>query len=339
MAAADAGRALSPRAARSAPICSRARTARGSSSCRCRPRDASRSRSRCAMIDAVDVRLAPLDKRAAPLRPPPGRLPGAAGRALRDRRADARHDPRRARRHAPVLILARGGPLRRDGHHRARVRSSAARQGTSPAKDRPPCAGRCMRPHKPPAGPAPPTATTTCRPPSDSAATAPAWRSRANCSNAATTPYEDLGEEATRARMTTPRARNASRHADAPRPAPGIPLPPRSRGRPPKTERPHRLPQREHTPSPSCRRPGANPRPWTEISMGARAHTTSPNSASTAPVKRYALGPPRAASWAGVTGSRRWRLHHNEWSEGASPPEPRRQHSHPKGLDKTRLHR
>jgi hypothetical protein len=43
---------------------------------------------------------------------------------------------------------------------------------------------------------------------------------------------------------------------------------------------------------PSCRRPGANPRSWTEISLGARAHTTTIDSAIAAPVKRSALGPP-----------------------------------------------
>jgi len=37
--------------------------------------------------------------------------------------------------------------------------------------------------------------------------------------------------------------------------------------------------------------PGANPRPWTEISLGARAHTATIDSAITAPVKRSALGP------------------------------------------------
>jgi hypothetical protein len=36
---------------------------------------------------------------------------------------------------------------------------------------------------------------------------------------------------------------------------------------------------------------GANPRSRTEISLGARAHTTPTDSAITAPVKRYALGP------------------------------------------------
>ena len=42
---------------------------------------------------------------------------------------------------------------------------------------------------------------------------------------------------------------------------------------------------------PSCRRPGANPRSWTEISLGARAHTATIDSAVPALVKRYALGP------------------------------------------------
>jgi transposase len=59
--------------------------------------------------------------------------------------------------------------------------------GISPARARRRCAGRCTRPRRPPAAPARPTATTTCRRPSDSAATVPAWRSHASCSNAATT--------------------------------------------------------------------------------------------------------------------------------------------------------
>jgi hypothetical protein len=42
------------------------------------------------------------------------------------------------------------------------------------------------------------------------------------------------------------RARQALTHADAPRPAPGIVLPPPPGGRPPKTERPQCLPQRDH---------------------------------------------------------------------------------------------
>jgi len=48
----------------------------------------------------------------------------AAGRVspLRDRTADLGHDPRRARGRRALLLLAGGGPLRRDGHHRAPVR-------------------------------------------------------------------------------------------------------------------------------------------------------------------------------------------------------------------------
>ena len=62
-----------------------------------------------------------------------------------------------------------------------------ARPGISPAKDRPRCAGRYTRPPTPLGALASPTAPTTSRPPSGSAATAPAWRSRASCSSAATT--------------------------------------------------------------------------------------------------------------------------------------------------------
>ena len=51
------------------------------------------------------------------------------------------------------------------------------------------------------------------------------------------------------------------------------------------------FPRGKLTPSPSCRRPAARHRSRTEISMGARAHTSTA-SASTAPVKRSALGPP-----------------------------------------------
>src|SRR5207253_5334443 len=42
------------------------------------------------------------------------------------------------------------------------------------------------------------------------------------------------------------RARQALTHTDAPRPAPGIVLPPPLGGRPPKTERSQCLPQRDH---------------------------------------------------------------------------------------------
>ncbi|MGZ6576641.1 MAG: IS110 family RNA-guided transposase [Solirubrobacteraceae bacterium] len=64
-----------------------------------------------------------------------------------------------------------------------------------------------------------------------SAATAPAWQSRANCSSAATTRYASSAR-----RPCNPHdpagARQALRHTDAPRPAPGTLLPPPSRGRP-----------------------------------------------------------------------------------------------------------
>jgi hypothetical protein len=90
-----------------------------------------------------------------------------------------------------------------------------------------------------------PTATTTSRRPRGWAATAPASRSRASCSSAATTP---CATSATRhcSPPETGRARAALTQQDAPRPAPGIVLPPRPRGRPPTTERPQRSPQRDH---------------------------------------------------------------------------------------------
>src|SRR3954452_13098109 len=55
---------------------------------------------------------------AARLRAPPDRLPGADA-PLRHRTADLDHDPRRTRRRAPLLLLARRAPLRRARHHRS----------------------------------------------------------------------------------------------------------------------------------------------------------------------------------------------------------------------------
>jgi hypothetical protein len=75
-----------------------------------------------AMIDALDVQLAPIDKELRAYAPP-GRLPGAAG-PLRDRRADRDHDPRRAGRLPALFVLTPGGPLLGTGHHRAPVRSA-----------------------------------------------------------------------------------------------------------------------------------------------------------------------------------------------------------------------
>jgi hypothetical protein len=70
--------------------------------------------------------------------------------------------------------------------------------------------------------------------------------------------------------MTPSLRAKALTHTDAPRPAPGSLLPPLTGGRPRKTERPQRFPQRETHPitimSPTLL--------WsrTEISLGARAH-------------------------------------------------------------------
>ena len=74
-----------------------------------------------SMIDAHDLQLAPLDQRTARLRAAPTRLPGADA-PLRHRTADVDHDPRRARRRAALLLLARSRPLRRPGHHRPPIR-------------------------------------------------------------------------------------------------------------------------------------------------------------------------------------------------------------------------
>ena len=74
-----------------------------------------------AMIDAHDTQLAPLDQQ---LREYARRQAGC--RALMRHYGigplDLDHDPRRARRPAPLLVLARGRPLRRPGHHRPPIR-------------------------------------------------------------------------------------------------------------------------------------------------------------------------------------------------------------------------
>ena len=163
----------------------------------------------------------------------------------------------------------------------------------------------------------------TSRRPSGSGTSAPACRSLASCSNAATTRSENSARQG-----CNPHDLHRVRHAP-PQPMHRGQLPTTRcrharRGRPAKTERPHRTsPSGNITPSPSCRRP-TNARVVDQISMGARAHTP-PTSTSTAPVKRFALGPPGRP-----TGDRAppLALDHNEWS-GASPglvndPHPRR---------------
>ena len=74
-----------------------------------------------AMIDALDRQIAAAREGAARVRASPGGVQGADG-PLRDRGAVRGHDPLRARRLHPVLVLAPSGPLCRDGHHRASVR-------------------------------------------------------------------------------------------------------------------------------------------------------------------------------------------------------------------------
>jgi hypothetical protein len=80
--------------------------------------------------------------------------------------------------------------------------------------------------------------------------------------------------------------------ADARRPAPRRALPPRPRGRPGKTKRPHRIPPAGTTPhNHHVAGPITNQRVEDQDKHGRpRAHP--PPSASTAPVKRSALGPP-----------------------------------------------
>jgi hypothetical protein len=88
------------------------------------------------------------------------------------------------------------------------------------------------------------------------------------------------------------------------------------------------------TPSPSSPRPGPTPGSRTEIRMGTRAHTPT-SSASTAPVKRFALGPAGRP-----TGDRAppLALHHNN-CPGNPVPRTTATTTHPGRLDRARLHR
>ena len=131
------------------------------------------------MIDALDTPDRAAGQGAARLRAPPAGMQGAA-RALRDRAADVGHDPRRARRPQPLLLLHAKPSATPAWTSPSTNPTSAARPATSPARDRQRCAGRCSKPRSAPAGAAHPTTPTTSRPRSGSAATAPACRSRAN---------------------------------------------------------------------------------------------------------------------------------------------------------------
>ena len=184
-----------------------------------------------ALIDAHDAQLAPLDQRAARLRQAPARLPGADA-PLRDRAADVGHDPRRARRRAPLLA--------------PRARPSATPAWTSPSTS--------------PTRAAPPAASPAKDPP------ALRWAlfEAAQCARRPGSPDHDYyladgraarrqprlpGRRAQAAQAQLPHAartrrggpgsphdrrsaRAALTHADAPRPAPGMLLPPPPRGRP-----------------------------------------------------------------------------------------------------------
>ena len=245
------------RAGQAAPHARRCSAASGSSACRrCSITTASRRAAGCsapsrapgstglqlppaareqitialAMIDAHDAQLVPLDQELREYAKPPARLPGADA-PLRDRAADVDHDPRRARRRAPLQLLARGRPLRRPGHHRPPIRRAPRPRPPLPPRTRRRCAGRSSKPPNAPAGPARPTTTTTCRRPSGSAATAPAWPSRASSSSAASTPCANSARRPWRPH-DHPVCARCPHHADAPRPAPGMLLPPPPRGRP-----------------------------------------------------------------------------------------------------------
>ena len=152
MAAADAGRALSPRAAQAGGSAHRQNRAWVEQLPLPAP---ARGQITVALrvIDAVDCEVAPIEKQLA-------------------RTRAARPAVGRSRAHygigalTSVVILAELGDARRFSSSREAVRygglditvhasDSAARPGISPGKDRPCCAGRCMRPRRPRAAQAP----------------------------------------------------------------------------------------------------------------------------------------------------------------------------------------
>ena len=199
-----------------------------------------------AMIDALDVQVAPLDRE----------LRAYARRQTGCRALQAAHYGIGAL--TSVVILAELGDARRFSSSREAVRY-AGLDITVHASDKRRAPGHLSRQGPPVLRWAlyeaaqtarrktAPTTPTTGKPPSASAATAPASRSCASCSNAATTHSASSATRRSRPRETLP-VRASLTITDAPRPAPGMLLPPRSRGRPPKTERPQRFTQREQHP-------------------------------------------------------------------------------------------
>jgi transposase len=211
-----------------------------------------------AMIDALDRQLAPIDKQlrdyarrqvgCKALMGHYGIGPLVAVTILAELGDCTRFSSsRQAVRYAGIDITVHQSDQRRAPGH-------LSRQGPSPR-----CAGRCMRRPNQRAGAPAPTATTTATQPNGWATTAPAWRSRASCSSAPTTRCASSARRHS-SPHELPGARTALRQPDAPRPAPGSRLPPRSRGRPPKTERPQRSPQRDTPITHHVAGPGANPR-------------------------------------------------------------------------------
>ncbi len=139
-----------------------------------------------AVIDAIDLRLAPFDRE---LRGYARRQPGCKALMVHYGIGALTW----------VTILAELGDVSRFSSSRAVVRyagmditvhaSDKRRAPGHLSRQGPPALRwRCMRPLRPPAASARRTATTSCKQPSGSDATAPASRSRASCSNAATTP-------------------------------------------------------------------------------------------------------------------------------------------------------
>jgi hypothetical protein len=112
-------------------------------------------------------------------------------------------DPRRARRSPPVLLLAPRRPLCPAWISPSINPSAPLGRAPQPAKVFPRCAGRCRRPLSSRAEPARPTTSNTSKSKPGSATTAPASRSPANCSNAATSASRTLKERSCRKTLTS----------------------------------------------------------------------------------------------------------------------------------------
>ena len=229
-----------------------------------------------AMIDALDGRLAPLDKQ---LRDCARRQPGCQALIA----AHYGIGPLVA-----VTILAELGDCRRFSSSREAVRyagiditvhASDRRRAPGRLSRQGPrrFAGRCSRPPNARGGAAHQTIPTTSRPPNASVATAPAWRSRANCSSAATT------------RCANSARRRCNPHDLAMRAEPFVNQ--MRRGQLPASSCRHQqvdglhrqsgrnaFPKRDHPIKHHVAGPGANLRSWTEIRLGARAHKTETGS-------------------------------------------------------------